>query len=196
MSLVKESKLITHLGLPFQNGKGLDRIPIKNSKQENRGGILRRIGNRGVRGREVRQDYRISTKWSHENLPLKTQTETRSPQQRTIMRNFSVSGAQVGIENSINQSADMCHVICDVLFPNCVNTDIFKSPKDVVLKLVWATSYCFGTKGFANIGLLTCLKKKVEQIIWRGGMGQSKNSNNLCYSVKKTFAFSLNFFVK
>lgn len=93
MSLVKESKLITHLGLPFQNGKGLDRIPIKNSKQENRGGILRRIGNRGVRGREVRQDYRISTKWSHENLPLKTPTETRSPQQRTTMRNFSVNGA-------------------------------------------------------------------------------------------------------
>lgn len=47
MSLVKESKIITHLGLPFQNGKGLDWIPIKNSKQENGGrGILRRIGNR------------------------------------------------------------------------------------------------------------------------------------------------------
>lgn len=49
MSLVKESKIITHLGLPFQNGKGLDWIPIKNSKQENGAGggeILRRIGNR------------------------------------------------------------------------------------------------------------------------------------------------------
>ena len=93
MSLVKESKIITHLGLPFQYGKGLDWIPIKNSKQENGGGILRRIGNRWVRGREVRQDYKMSTKWSHENLPLKTQRETRSPQQGTIMRNFSVDRA-------------------------------------------------------------------------------------------------------
>lgn len=94
MSLVKESKIIiTHLGLPFQNGKGLDQIPIKNSKQENGWGIFRRIGNRWVRGRKVKQDYKMSIKWSHENLPLKTQRETRSPQQRTIMRNFSVNGA-------------------------------------------------------------------------------------------------------
>lgn len=46
MNMVKDSKIITHLGSPSQNGKGLDFIPINNNKQENEdgGGILKRRG--------------------------------------------------------------------------------------------------------------------------------------------------------
>lgn len=69
----------------------------------------------------------------------------------------------------------MCHVNCNVI-SLMVQTLIFpKAPKDVEVKHVWATGHCFGTNAFANIGLMTCLKK-ISGVADLGRGNRTKNS--------------------